>query len=275
MSTYVFDPTWTAQQDRLLALESLFDDASTRHLIDLGVTQGWRCLEVGCGAGGIARWLARRVGLRGCVVAIDLDTSFVDGDGYHNLEVRQQDLMCDPLEEGVFDLVHARAVVEQIPDRQGAMRRVAAALRPGGWAVIEDTAFGGPIAAALAGYVHPAAKAPFAERMIRAVEVAFSGVGVDAAFGTRLVEELEAAGLEGLGGVVHTPLVAGGTERWLRGTVEELGPRLAGTGLVTEAEVARFLELAADASFRYAPPFMVTAWGRRPLCEQPVQVNVP
>jgi cyclopropane fatty-acyl-phospholipid synthase-like methyltransferase len=75
MSTYVFDPAWQMERDRLRALESLFDGASTRHLVRLGVTAGWRCLEVGCGAGGIARWLARRVGGGGRVVATATWTS--------------------------------------------------------------------------------------------------------------------------------------------------------------------------------------------------------
>jgi cyclopropane fatty-acyl-phospholipid synthase-like methyltransferase len=100
MSTYVFDPAWQMERDRLRALESLFDGAATRHLVRLGVTAGWRCLEVGCGAGGIARWLARRVGSGGRVVATDLDIRFVEGHDLGNLEVRQHDIMTDALEAG-------------------------------------------------------------------------------------------------------------------------------------------------------------------------------
>jgi cyclopropane fatty-acyl-phospholipid synthase-like methyltransferase len=113
-STYVFDPEWTMERDRLRALESLFDDASMRHLASLGVTEGWRCLEVGCGAGGIARWLAGRVGSSGQVVATDLDSRFVT----------------DALEERAFDLAHARAVIIHIPDHQGALERVVATACP-------------------------------------------------------------------------------------------------------------------------------------------------
>jgi hypothetical protein len=40
--------------------------------------------------------------------------------------------------------------------------------------------------------------------------------------------------------------------------------RMEGTGLVSAEEVARFLALAADGSSHDTPPFMVTAWGRRP-----------
>jgi len=78
VTTYVFSPEWTMERDRLLALEALFDEESARHLAEVGVSEGWRCLEVGCGADGIACWLAERVGPTGRVVASYLDTRFVD-----------------------------------------------------------------------------------------------------------------------------------------------------------------------------------------------------
>jgi hypothetical protein len=58
--------------------------------------------------------------------------------------------------------------------------------------------------------------------------------------------------------------VAGGTESWVRGSIQQLAARMEGTGLVSPDEVARFLALVADGSSRYAPPFLVTAWGQRP-----------
>ena len=79
MSTYVFD--------RLGALESLFDRSSQRLLTDLGVSAGWRCLEVGCGAGGLARWLSKQVGDTGRVLAyapLDLN----EHDDFPSLYVR-------------------------------------------------------------------------------------------------------------------------------------------------------------------------------------------
>src|SRR4051812_14227124 len=97
MDTYVFDQAWTKERERLTALESLFDASSRRLLADLGVGAGWRCLEVGAGAGGIARWLADRVGDTGRVVATDLDTRFLDGSG--NLDVRTHDVVTDDLDE--------------------------------------------------------------------------------------------------------------------------------------------------------------------------------
>src|SRR5215467_10364022 len=116
MGTYVFDQAWQKERDRLTALESLFDGSSRRLLADLGVGAGWRCLEVGCGAGSVARWLADRVGGSGHVLATDLDTRFLDGHGRANLDVRTHNIVTDPLAEASFDVIHARAVVEHVAD---------------------------------------------------------------------------------------------------------------------------------------------------------------
>ena len=122
VSTYLFDPTWQRERDRLGALEALFDGSSKRLLAALDLREGMRCLEVGCGAGGIARWLADQVGGIGHVLATDLDTRFVDGEGRANLDVLTHDVVTDGLADGAFDLIHARAVLEHIPARDDVLR---------------------------------------------------------------------------------------------------------------------------------------------------------
>src|SRR4029434_9306066 len=71
---YVFN---TAQHDaelsRLRAIESIFDAASRRFLLATGVRAGWKCLEVGAGAGSIATWLANVVGGSGRVTAVHVN----------------------------------------------------------------------------------------------------------------------------------------------------------------------------------------------------------
>jgi len=50
-----------------------------RALFDkVGISKGARCLDVGCCGGHVSRELARRVGARGSVVAIDLDATVLD-----------------------------------------------------------------------------------------------------------------------------------------------------------------------------------------------------
>lgn len=89
---YTLDNAWSQARERLVTLEALADPGSIRHLEALGVGEGWRCLEVGAGAGSIADWLCRRVGPSGFVLATDLDPSFLEDRQQPNLEVRQHNM---------------------------------------------------------------------------------------------------------------------------------------------------------------------------------------
>jgi ubiquinone/menaquinone biosynthesis C-methylase UbiE len=264
MSTYVFDQAWQKERDRLGALQSLFDGPSRRLLADLGVGAGWRCLEVGGGAGSIASWLADRVGPTGSVLATDLDTRFLDGHSRANLEVRTHNVVTDPLDEAAFDLVHARAVLVHLPDRRQVLKRLVAALRPGGWLLLEDVDFAGATARTLAQYVTMPPPAPAAvERIYLAVASVFAASGADPSYGSRLTGTLADAGLAHVSAELHTPVVSGGSEQWTRGTVEQLAERLVATGLTTADDIEMFLTASAQPSSYYLPPLMVSAWGQR------------
>lgn len=77
-SKYIFADTHDSREfERLLLIEKVFDPASRRRILTTGLTTGWRCLEVGAGAGSIVHWLAEVVGESGKVVAVDLDTRFI------------------------------------------------------------------------------------------------------------------------------------------------------------------------------------------------------
>jgi ubiquinone/menaquinone biosynthesis C-methylase UbiE len=61
---------------RVRLIEAAFDRHTFRHLDAIGVGAGWRCREVGAGAGSVVRWLSHRVGETGTVVAADIDPKF-------------------------------------------------------------------------------------------------------------------------------------------------------------------------------------------------------
>jgi SAM-dependent methyltransferase len=260
-STYVFDHTWRHERERMRAIEALFDRSTERILTERGLGPGWHCLEVGCGAGGVANWMAEQAGPSGRVLAVDLDTRFIDASRHDNLEVRQQDIVNGELEKDVFDLVHARAVLEHIPQREIALERMIAALKAGGWLVVEDVDFGGAMAAAASRYVYPPSFADVTERILRAIEIVFAAVGAEASSGPRLPGILQEAGLTDIGGETRTPILQ--ADPWVRGTVEQLSGRLVDTGLVSEDEIHAFLSVAAAPTSHYVGPFMVAAWGRR------------
>jgi SAM-dependent methyltransferase len=218
---------------------------------------------VGFGAGGVATWMAERVGVAGHVVAIDVDPRFVDDSGWRQLEVRQANILDGGLEESYFDVAHARAVIEHIPEHEAALERMIAAVKPGGWLVIEDVDFGGPTATVLGKYAYPPQYADIVERIFLAVEAVFRSIGADATFGPRLPGILKELGLTEVGGEVRAPLIEGGNNQFVSHSAEQLRPRLVETGLVTDDEVQAFLDLAADPASHHLPPMLVSVWGRR------------
>jgi len=133
---YVFDNAGAETQARFAALPQIFDPGTIRHLEDLGVGPSWNCLEMGGGGGSIAKWLCERVTPTGHVLVTDIDTRFLEQLRLSNLEVRQHNIVTDPLPERAFDLAHARLVLAHVPERNMALRKLISVLRPGGWILL-------------------------------------------------------------------------------------------------------------------------------------------
>ena len=167
-----YDRGWEQETQRLRSLEAEFDPGTCRLLDSLGVVDGWHCLEVGAGAGSIARWMAERTAPGGRVIAVDLDLRHMNSARFGNLETRALDIVVDDIGEAVFDLVHARAVLEHIPARQAALRRIVSALKPGGWLLVEDFDLGAAMAAALT--PHMPADPDLCKRMMSAIAALFT-----------------------------------------------------------------------------------------------------
>jgi hypothetical protein len=54
MAEYALDNAWEQAKHRLKLLEQHLDLMTQRRLVRLGVSQGWRCLEVSGGGGSVA-----------------------------------------------------------------------------------------------------------------------------------------------------------------------------------------------------------------------------
>src|ERR1700750_826319 len=115
-SGYAYDPAWEQERERLAGIETLWD-RGTQEVLSRYLRPGARVLEAGAGGGSVVSWLASQVGSAGHVLAIDLDTRFVQPLASDVLEVRQADLVTDDLPVGEYDVVHSRMVLEHIPER--------------------------------------------------------------------------------------------------------------------------------------------------------------
>ena len=244
------------ERARLKLLEEYHDPLSAGQLNAIGVSEGWRCLDVGAGGGSVTRMLAERVGSTGSVLAVDLDTGLLEGLASNRVEVRRHDLMADQLPQDEFDLVHARLLLMFLSPRLGALERLVAAARPGGWV------------ASLAPDFTTVAVSPTSlawQRVwSRFLDAAMAG-GWDPGYGARLCGDLHAAGLVD----VHADYIArcypGGSlpARLLSLTIERLRDQMVLLGADNdEIDAARLL--LEDPANAYRGPTSCVAWGKRP-----------
>jgi ubiquinone/menaquinone biosynthesis C-methylase UbiE len=133
---YAFDNDEPTAADMLGALGAMMDEFTIARLNKIGVAPDARCLEVGAGAGTIAVWLAEQVGPTGSVIATDLKPQHVPA--HPRLTVLQHNVVTDPLPEGPFDIIHARAVLQHLPQRHAVLAKLAGALAPGGALIVEE-----------------------------------------------------------------------------------------------------------------------------------------
>jgi SAM-dependent methyltransferase len=259
---YPFDNAAVGQLDRLHALEAVLDPGTFRRLRGRGVQAGWHCLEVGAGAGSVARWLAERVGPHGSVLATDLDTTPLRDLGHPALEARVHDLLRDPLPEASFDLVHARLVLAWLPDAALAVGRLVAALKPGGWLVVEDLDF---VSAVPAPDMDADSAGLFSRVLDAHLVVLTENTGFDPEHGRRLASLLEEAKLVDVGAEGTATMWRGGEaggELW-RLTFAQLREPMLATGRISATEIDTACDLCRH-GLSFLSPVAMAAWGQRP-----------
>jgi ubiquinone/menaquinone biosynthesis C-methylase UbiE len=110
-------------------------EAGKRLVERLGLDEGARVLDVGCGTGRLARWIAERLGSRGSVVGLDplehrISVARSHG-GAARFEVgRAEDL--GAFEDRSFDAVCLSSVLHWVSDKARALAEARRVLRPGG-----------------------------------------------------------------------------------------------------------------------------------------------
>jgi len=255
---YVLDPAWHAERDRLDSLTSLYDDRTLRLCEQLGLGPGWECLDAGAGTGSLAAALVERVGPGGTVTALDSDTRFLAPRASEQLIVVEADLTTAHLPADRFDLVHARLVLEHLPQRDDVLRRLAAAVRPGGWLLIEDFDWSTALVVDPPNELH--------ERVARACLTLFEAHSYDPYYGRRLPGRMRHAGLLDLGTHAESMQVRANRERGVPQwelLVDQLAPAMVAHGLIEAEDVERFHALWHDGTTICFAPLMVSAWGRR------------
>jgi SAM-dependent methyltransferase len=253
---YTLDNAWRAARERLTHLEAACDPLTEAHLDTVGVAPGWHCLEVGAGGGSVVRMLCERVGPQGRVLAVDLEPALLADLEAPNLEVRRLDVVVDELPEAAFDLIHTRAVLMHIPQRDEVIPRLVGALRPGGVLLLEEMD------------LTPTYEA--GDLLTRLIEAMYrpildAGAPLDLFWAHSMPARLEPAGLVDVGSTRARMTFTGGSAlaNFYRVTFQQLlesQPYTQAERALLEEGMAQML-VSADS---YVAWDVVTAWGRRP-----------
>jgi SAM-dependent methyltransferase len=259
------------EHERLMAQARVWEGATGRLLDRIGLAPGARCLDAGCGPGETIRQMAGRVGPSGRVTGIDVDAALgarteemLHEAGHRHCHFRVHDVTApEPIPDGPYDLVFARLLLFHLPQRAAVLRRLWAAVAPGGHLVVQDydmrTVSVLPTLASV-------------EEVVRVLNGAFGGAGCDVHAGARLSDLFAQAGV----GAPDGTDVAGRIEPFGDGramldrTCRSVLPAALAHGVTTEHDAATTLAaLSRDAAhFPERPmlwPLLIGAWKRKAL----------
>ncbi len=256
---YRFDHAWQEERARLAGIEATFDPWTIRAIEAANPQHGWCCLEIGGGGGSIAEWLCGKVGTSGRVVATDLETKFLEAIEAPNLEVRKHDIVTEALDEH-YDLIHARAVLDHLPQRDEIVPRLAGALKPHGWLVIESGDF-----SAVRMVEEKSADASFFREAFAKIVGVSRSFGADLTYGRQLGRVFRDIGLENI--VVEGYIVEWGAGHPLASLYDLTFQRLKGpalqSGALDEGEYNRLMALICSPDLHALSHVVYSARGQR------------
>lgn len=244
------------EAERLGHLAATRDPKTFEVLDGCGIADGWDVLEVGAGAGTVSAWMAARVGSAGTVLSTDIELRF-HSMAAPNTTVRRHDVMTDELPSEAFDLVHARAVLQHLPEREMVVSKLVEALRPDGWLVLEDSNF------------QPFADQPVPEAYQPLHDIICSGQTTqwrDPDFGLALLGGLRDRGftdLDVIGDVWTMRPGEPGGEWWFL-ALERAGARLVEAGMMTREQIDAAIAAVREPGFVMMSPLSLAVRGRKP-----------
>jgi SAM-dependent methyltransferase len=199
------------------------------------------------------------------VVATDLNSRFLSLIRAPNLKIRQHNILRDELEEGHYDLVHCRKLLIHLPEPENAVKRMANAVRPGGWLLVEEDDYGSALSLDM---TEPSAAA-FTEVMKTYIgSVRRRGIA-DFYLGRRIRGLVEGSGFVDVGQEGWTTVLHGGDRvahmhAPLSGSYPSTTKSLIAQRVFT-MEQAEIMERTLMDSALYIPWYTIfCAWGRKP-----------
>lgn len=248
------------EDERMNRYEEMFQwrDGFEVLIAPADIRAGQVVADYGCGPGGLAIELARRVGRSGQVLALDINQAFLERTralaGEADLSARIDTRLIEeqriPVGDASVDRVVCKNVLEYVPDPQTTIAEFHRVLKPGGIAHVSDSDWGSVVLEPMG--------ARF-ERIMSAASIAFRTPLV----ARRLYGMFRRTGFQD----VRVQVIANAdTSGALRGVVYNMASYARTSGQLDEAEIAAFIEdvdraVAEQTFLAILPQFLVT--GRR------------
>lgn len=263
--------------ERLRLLHEVYGPGTEALFHRVGLRDGMRVVEIGCGSGNIACWVAEQIGPNGTVMGIDNSRGQIEqarkqakSRGLKNIEFHVADAYSPRLPEDHFDVAYCRLVLMHLTDPGKALQAMRKLVRPGGQVVCEEMNLDCWVCD------------PPASAFRRFFEL-------NIALGERRGEHFRlGASLHRLfrkTGFTHPDVgtnfslaVRGEQKRLLGLTFIEFAPELVREGLATQSEVdqvgADMMRLADDETTMFGFPLVVQVWGTR-AAHEPQRIEKP
>ena len=234
----------------------------------VGLRSGGRAIDIGCGPQGVLDLLSERVGSTGLVVGIERDDKsvaaarqFAAGRALKNVKVLQGDAAAVGLPGDIFDLVHARLVLVNIPNAEAVVGEMVRLARPGGMVASHEADY-------LPHFCDPPLRAW--DRLLEIFKTYSAANGIDLFIGRRTHRLFREAGLVN---IEVNPLIHVYPHGHNRRTIflhflQNVRDQILDQGLITESE---FSELTAELKQHLDRPdtlvvshLFFQVWGRKP-----------
>src|SRR4029453_2971659 len=215
----------------------------TERMLELiGVREGWSCVDIGCGPGGITGLLSKRVGSTGGVGGLDMNAAFLahaPGGAPSTVGVVLADAYGSNLPAETFDLVHMRFVASTAGAPERLLQEAKRLARFGGTIALQEA----DVATLNCYPAHPSW-----DKLKAALFGAFSGVGADVELARRLYFVVCQAGLVD---VQFRPFIIGVRSMdpmvdYLPSTVESVRATILKLGLLSVLELSFLLADCRD-----------------------------
>lgn len=203
------------------------------------------------------------MGHTGRVVATDVDPRFLRQLRIPNVEIRQHDIVNDDLEADQYDLVHSCNVLRHLPEPEKGLKRMADAVRPGGWLVIEEDDRGSILSADV---TNPSA-VTFTANLRAGLDFLRTRKILDPYFGRQVRGLIEKLGFTDIAHEGWTCISRGGEPmaQFDAATYQMAGKLMIGAGVISQKQLDDMLLLLRDPTFTYPALTMFSAWGKKPV----------